>query len=103
MENNNEIEETYYKQKAPELIKKLKLMVDECLKIVGEEVGEKLSSDKKKAVVQGKMEAASSARWALNEIDQLERELNPEKFPEIEKEKKEEKVEKKFRPEDWAK
>lgn len=85
MEKEKNIHENYFKKKAPELIEKLKDMVDECLKIVGEEVGGKLSADKKKNVVLGKKEAAEAARWALGEIDALERQLNPENYPEEEK------------------
>ena len=71
---------SYYKEKGPILIERLKGMVEELLIIIGEEVGDSLSADKKKAVVQGKMEAATAARQIMLQIDEYEREIYPERF-----------------------
>lgn len=70
-----EIKETYYRRTTPKLIKKLELMVDECLKIVGQKIAGDLSDDKMHNVIKSKRMAAEEAKWAAKEIDILEIEL----------------------------
>lgn len=75
--------ESHYKQTIPLLIEKYKLMITQCLEIVGQDIGEDIKDDKLLAVLKAKKEAAENAKWGAKQIDELENELNP-----IEEEKK---------------
>ena len=67
--------ETYYKATVPKLIKKYKLMVDQCLDIVGQKIAADLSEDKMHNVTKAKKMAAETAKWGAQEIDDLTAEM----------------------------
>lgn len=91
---NRNIEESYYKEILPELIHRIKWMVDINLEVVDieikEETEDKLSEDKFHSVLKARETAGIDTEWALKKIDELERILHN---------KQEEKVLKKS----WAK
>lgn len=67
--------ESYYRGTIPKLIDKYKLMIEECLTIVGQKIDGDLSDDKMHNVIKSKKMAAETAKWGAQEIDQLESEL----------------------------
>jgi len=67
---------SYYKEKLPDLIQKLKSMVDKNMELIDEDITTDLSEDKNHAVLKGRKMAAEDSVWALKKIDMLERELN---------------------------
>ena len=75
---------SYYRDTIPELIKKLKSMVKECLKIVGEKIDEDLSDDKMHNVIKSKKMAAENVVWASKEIDKYQLELDTDPNEEVE-------------------
>ena len=68
--------ETYYRETIPKLIEKHKLMIEECLKILGQKIQGDISDDKMHNVIRSKKMAAETAEWGAKEIDRLEEELN---------------------------
>jgi len=70
---------TYYKQTIPKLVKQYKLMIEECLKIVGQKIDGDLSDDKMHNVIKAKKMAAETAQWGAKEIDNLDAELKNKK------------------------
>ena len=67
---------TYYRQTMPKLIDRYKLMIDECLQIVGQKIDGDLSDDKMHNVIKAKKMAAETAQWGALQIDTLTDELN---------------------------
>lgn len=70
---------TYYKQTIPKLITQYKLMIAECLKIVGQKIDGDLSDDKMHNVIRAKKMAAETAQWGAKQIDSLDAELKNKK------------------------
>ena len=70
-----EKKETYYRETIPKLIAKHKLMIDECLKIMGQKISTDLSDDKKVNVIRSKRMSAETVEWSSKEIDRLQLEL----------------------------
>jgi len=81
-------EKSYYEQTLVKLIEKYKLMVEQCLTIVGQDIDEDLKDDKLYNALRAKRQAAEDSKWAAKEIDSLQRELNGEDEVEEKKEAK---------------
>lgn len=79
--------ESYYRDKLPELIERLKSMVDRNMELVDKEITGDLSEDKNHAVLKGRKMAAEDCVWAMKKIDELEQELRGEDPNEIKKQK----------------
>jgi hypothetical protein len=77
---------SYYKDTVPKLIKELKSMVKECLKIAGDKIDADMSDDKMHNVIKSKRMAAEQVIWASQEIDALEAELNEDPKKVVKKE-----------------
>jgi predicted acetyltransferase len=74
---------SYYEQRLPDLIQKLKNMVDRNMEVVDKETDEDMSSDKFYNVLKGRRQAAEDITWCLKKIDLLEKELSGEEVEEI--------------------
>jgi len=74
---------SYYEERLPDLIQKLKNMVDRNLEVIDKDTDEDLSSDKFYNVLKGRRQAAEDISWALRRIDELEKELSGEEAEEI--------------------
>ncbi len=70
---------SYYKERLPDLIERLKKMVDENLKIIDQEATGDLTEDKMHNVLKGRKIAFEDSVWAMKKIEELEGELNGEK------------------------
>lgn len=68
--------ESYYKEKLPELIDRLKKMVDNNMDVIDQKVEGDISEDKFFNVLKGRKQAADDCLWAMKRIDELENELN---------------------------
>lgn len=77
---------SYYDETLVKLIEQLKLMVEECLKIVGQTIDKDLKDDKLFNALKAKRQAAEDAKWASKEVDVLIKEKNGE-APKNEKKK----------------
>ena len=77
---------SYYKTTIPKLIKELKSMVKECLKIAGDKIDTEMTDDKMHNVIKSKKMAAEQVIWASQEIDNLEAELNVDPTKVVKKE-----------------
>lgn len=73
-------DQTYYDQTVEKLIERFKLMVRNCLEIVGKDIDQDLKDDKLLNALKGQRQAAEDARWAAKEIDRLEAELRGEDY-----------------------
>jgi hypothetical protein len=69
-------EKSYYKEKLPDLIERLKSMVDKNMDLIDADIKGDLSEDKNHAVLKGRKMAAEDAVWAMKKIDELEDEYN---------------------------
>lgn len=78
-----ELNVSYYEQRLPDLIEKLKKMVDRNLEVIDKETDEDLSSDKFYNVLKGRRQAAEDIKWCLKLIVELERELSGDELDEI--------------------
>ena len=67
---------TYYKETLPKLIKKYKIVVDQCLDIIGESIDENITDDKLYNVLKSKRMASEDVKYYAKEIDALENEIN---------------------------
>ncbi len=74
---------SYYEERLPDLIQKLKKMVDRNLEVIDKETDEDLSSDKFYNVLKGRRQAAEDISWCLKKIVELERELSGEDTEEL--------------------
>lgn len=69
-------EESYYKQKLPDLIDRLKNSVDKISVIIDQDIDDDITDDKLFNVLKAKRQAAEDVAWTLKKIDELENELN---------------------------
>ena len=69
-------EKSYYKERLPDLIERLKTMVDNNMEVIDKKVEGDISEDKFFNVLKGRKMAAEDCVWALKKIDELENELN---------------------------
>ena len=74
---------SYYEERLPDLIQKLKNMVDKNMDVIDKETDDDLSSDKFFNVLKGRKQAAEDCSWAMRKIDELEKELSGEETEEI--------------------
>ena len=80
-------EESYYKQKLPDLITRLKNSVDKISVIIDQDIDDDITDDKLFNVLKAKRQAAEDVAWTLKKIDELEKELNDTKEGVTEEEK----------------
>lgn len=73
-EQEQYMEQSYFRRIIPRLIKELKGMVDNNLRIVGKQI-EELSDDKLKAALSSRRVGAEDAVWASKQVDELEKTL----------------------------
>jgi hypothetical protein len=66
---------SYYSETVPDLIRELKKMVKESLKIVGSKISTDLADDKMHNVIKSKQMAAENVLWGTQECDRLQDEL----------------------------
>lgn len=78
-----DVKTSYYEQRLPDLIQKLKNMVDKNMDVIDKETDDDLSSDKFFNVLKGRKQAAEDCSWAMRKIDELEKELSGEETEEI--------------------
>jgi hypothetical protein len=76
MENDKTQVSDYYAEKRIELIEKLKLAVDQCLTIVGENIDEDITDDKLHNVLKGKKMASEDTEYYMQQIKKYENEIN---------------------------
>lgn len=69
-------EESYYKQKLPDLIARLKNSVDKISDIIDDDIGGEITDDKLFNVLKAKRQASEDVIWTLKRIDELENDLN---------------------------
>lgn len=69
-------EESYYKQKLPDLIARLKNSVDKISVIIDDDIAEDITDDKLFNVLKAKRQASEDVIWTLKRIDELENDLN---------------------------
>lgn len=74
---------SYYEEMLPNLIQKLKNMVEKNMEIIDQDTDEDISSDKFHAVLRGRKQAAEDCIWSAKKIDLLEKELSGEEVEEI--------------------
>jgi len=74
---------SYYDERLPDLIEKLKNMVNKNLDIIDKDTDDDISSDKFYNVLKGRKQAAEDCTWAMRKICELERELNGEEKEEV--------------------
>jgi len=79
----SDIKISYYDKRLPDLIEKLKNMVNKNLDIIDQDTDDDISSDKFYNVLKGRKQAAEDCTWAMRKIDELERELNGEEKEDI--------------------
>lgn len=70
---------TYTEELLPDLIRKLKLMVEKNFDIINKEVECLITEDKFYNVLKGRRMAAEHSVWGMRKIDNLEKQLNPER------------------------
>ena len=70
------IESNYYKETLPDLIEKIKGMVDENMKIVDTDIDDSITEDKNLNILKARKTASEDIRWAISKVDTLEKELN---------------------------
>jgi len=68
--------ENYSEEKKNQLIEKLRLAIDQCLKIIGEEIGEEIQDDKLHNVLKAKRNATEDVDYYLDKLQALEEDLN---------------------------
>ncbi len=91
---NNSSNKNYYEEKRDELIEKFKNAIDQCLKIIGDNIDDKISDDKLHNVLKGKRLASEDVSYYLEQLKKLENEKNGVKEEEQTKSKE---------PVNWAK
>lgn len=79
----NKTKTSYYEKRLPDLIEKLKNMVNKNLDIIDQDTDDDISSDKFYNVLKGRKQAAEDCTWAMRKIDELEKELSGEQIDEI--------------------
>lgn len=66
---------TYYKETVPKLIEKYKIVVNQCLDIIGEAIDDDISDDKLYNVLKSKRMASEDVKFYAKEIDILENDI----------------------------
>ena len=70
---------TYTEELLPDLISKLKLMVEKNFEIINKDVEGSITEDKFHNVLKGRRMAAEHSVWGMRKIDNLEKQLNPDR------------------------
>lgn len=68
--------ESYYKEKLPALIERLKNSVDKISVIIDQDIDDDITDDKLFNVLKAKRQASEDVIWTLKRIDELENDLN---------------------------
>ncbi len=74
---------SYYEERLPDLIQKLKNMVDRNMDVIDQDTEGDLTSDKFFNVLKGRKQAAEDCVWAMKRIGDLEKELSGEDTEEL--------------------
>jgi hypothetical protein len=67
---------TYYKDSLPDLMAKYKIVKDQCLLIISQDIDEDISDDKLYNVLKSKRMASEDYKYYAKEIENLENEMN---------------------------
>ena len=67
---------SYYKEKLPDLIERLKNSVDKISDIIDQNIADDITDDKLFNVLKAKRQASEDVIWTLKRIDELENDLN---------------------------
>lgn len=67
---------SYYKEKLPDLIERLKNSVDKISDIIDQDIADDITDDKLFNVLKAKRQASEDVIWTLKRIDELENDLN---------------------------
>ncbi len=81
-----DVRESYYKQRLPDLVAKLKTSADQLLEIISQDIDTELADDKLHSVIKAKRMASEDVIWTLKRVDELEAEINGSGKTEEEKE-----------------
>lgn len=66
---------SYYKDKIPEIIDRLKIAIEQCLVVISQPITADLADDKLHAVLKGKRMASEDVKFYAKEVDILKAEL----------------------------
>ena len=69
---------TTYQDTVERLVAKMKIAIDQCLKIIEQELPDEMAEDKMHNVLRGKRQATEDAIYYAKEIDKFEKELRGE-------------------------
>lgn len=69
---------SYYRNMLPNIIKKMKGMVDKNMKIIDTDINDSITEDKYLNILKARKLASEDCRWAMNRVDELNNELNTE-------------------------
>lgn len=66
---------SYYKEKIPDIIDRLKTAIEQCLVVIAQPITTDLADDKLHAVLKGKRMASEDVKFYAKEVDILKAEL----------------------------
>lgn len=80
---------SYYKEKLPDLVSRLKKSADQLLSIIDKKIDDELADDKLHNALKAKRMASEDLIWTLKRVDELEDEINGVQKTQEELDKKE--------------
>ena len=74
---------SYYEEKIPELINKLKTAITQCMDIISREINDDLTDDKLHNVLKAKRMATEDVKYYVKEVEDLEKIIKGEAIVEV--------------------